>query len=289
MFISVLFAWLTVVFALLAAFKFVARKSGSKKLNQFFHKIHMPFGKFMIVTGVLHGIFAGNPASATLADFTPCAVLFTFNWGTACLLIGIGLALTYVFRKKLKKNWMRAHRGLTVSLLFCLVMHLVTMGITLPSFFAGSSDTSSAAITEAVSAAPSASVSENTSASADSGSTAQSGSVATFSGAALNDGTYEGSASGYSGTTTVSVTVSGGQVTAIEVVSESDSPQFFSRAEAVLDEIISGQTLEVDTVSSATFSSSGLINATYNALQQAVSSGTLAVTSIDLSSVRRGH
>jgi uncharacterized protein with FMN-binding domain len=73
------------------------------------------------------------------------------------------------------------------------------------------------------------------------------------------------------------------------VVSESDSQQFFSRAEAVLDDILGQQSLEVDTVSGATFSSAGLINAVYNALQGAVTSGTLQVTSIDLSSVSRQH
>lgn len=318
MFISVILAWLTVVFAVLAAFKFIARKSGNKKLNMAFHKVHIRFGVLMVVCGALHALFAGNPASATLTDFTPFAAFLPFNWGTACLLFGVGLALTYVYRLKLKKAWMRWHRIFTVAMLLCLVMHIVSMGITLPSFFESGSGTAQTQLTDTVTsdstasakvsadtgtaAADSetgsgASVSTDTGSSSDStadssssaAGSSSSGSVATFSGATLADGTYEGSAQGYSGTTTVSVTVSGGKVTAIDVVSESDSPQFFSRAEAILDTIISGQSLEVDTVSSATFSSAGLLNATYNALQQAVTSGTLQVTSIDLSSVQRGH
>ena len=307
MFISVILAWLTVVFAVLAAFKFIARKSGNKKLNMAFHKVHIRFGVLMVVCGALHALFAGNPASATLTDFTPFAAFLPFNWGTACLLFGVGLALTYVYRLKLKKAWMRWHRIFTVAMLLCLVMHIVSMGITLPSFFESSSETAQTQVTDTVTSdsTASAGVSADTStaaadsettaaASSDSASSAaadsaSTGSVATFSGATLADGSYEGSAQGYSGTTTVSVTVSGGKVTAIDVVSESDSPQFFSRAEAILDTIISGQSLEVDTVSSATFSSAGLLNATYNALQQAVTSGTLQVTSVDLSSVQRGH
>jgi uncharacterized protein with FMN-binding domain len=86
------------------------------------------------------------------------------------------------------------------------------------------------------------------------------------------------------------VTVEGGQVTNITVDSESDTSQFFSRAESVLDTITGEQSLEVDTVTGATFSSAGLINAVADALQGAVTSGTLQVTDIDLSSVsRRGH
>jgi major membrane immunogen (membrane-anchored lipoprotein) len=58
----------------------------------------------------------------------------------------------------------------------------------------------------------------------------------------------------------------------------------------VLDTITGEQSLEVDTVTGATFSSAGLINAVADALQGAVTSGTLQVTDIDLSSVsRRGH
>ena len=56
---------------------------------------------------------------------------------------------------------------------------------------------------------------------------------------------------------------------------------------SVLDEITENQSLAVDTVTGATFSSAGLLNAVYNALQDAVVSGTLQKTNIDLSSVQR--
>ena len=49
------------------------------------------------------------------------------------------------FRKKLKKHWMTAHRSLTVAMLLCLVLHIASMGITLPSFFTGSSDAATSA------------------------------------------------------------------------------------------------------------------------------------------------
>ena len=141
---------------------------------------------------------------------------------------------------------------------------------------AASSESAAAASAGAASAS-----SDTASASSDSGS------LVTFSGAQLKDGTYEGSAEGYKSTITVSVTVSGGKVTDISVVSEGDTDQFFSRAEAVLDDILGQQSLEVDTVTGATFSSAGLINAVSDALQSAVVSGTLQVTNIDLSSVSR--
>ena len=83
---------------------------------------------------------------------------------------------------------------------------------------------------------------------------------------------------GYKGDITVSVTVSGGKVTDIAVVSQSDTPQFFSQAQSVLTDITDSQSLDVDAVSGATYSSSGLINAVADALQGAVTSGSLTVS-----------
>jgi uncharacterized protein with FMN-binding domain len=296
MLISIILAWIATVSAAMAALKFIARVSGSKKLNRFFHNIHIPFGVILLISGLLHGILAGNMAGTEIADIQLAPVLFTLNWGTACYVAALLLALTYAFRRSLKKAWMPLHRILTAALIALLVLHMCNMGIQLFDRLSGS-DTQTAQ-TEYAAETSDASTGTNSAASADTSSdassdtssgsgTTQSSSVVEFSGAVLNDGTYEGSADGYSGTTTVSVTVSGGQVTAIDVVSESDSPQFFSRAESVLDDIINGQTLEVDTVSGATFSSAGLINAVYDALDGAVQSGTLNVTSIDLSNVQR--
>ncbi len=64
----------------------------------------------------------------------------------------------------------------------------------------------------------------------------------------------------------MSVEVSGQQITAINILSQSDDASFFNRAKAVIDEILEAQTLDVDTVSGATFSSRGIINAVKNAL-----------------------
>lgn len=81
------------------------------------------------------------------------------------------------------------------------------------------------------------------------------------------DGVYTGSGTGFRGTTTVSVTVSGGNITAIDVTSYEDDAQYFNRAESsLLPSIISSQDIDVSTVSGATFSSNGIIEAVADAL-----------------------
>lgn len=89
----------------------------------------------------------------------------------------------------------------------------------------------------------------------------------------LEDGVYKGTGTGYAGEITVSVQIKDKQIVSIDILSSSDDAAFFTRAKAVIDKIIEGQTLDVDTVSGATFSSRGIISAVKNALTGEKDSG----------------
>ena len=87
----------------------------------------------------------------------------------------------------------------------------------------------------------------------------------------IKDGTYEGQANGYRGLVKVSVTVKDHKITAIKVLSNSDDAAFFNRASAgVIKNILAKQSLKVDVVSGATYSSNGIMEAVRNALKKAV-------------------
>ncbi len=84
---------------------------------------------------------------------------------------------------------------------------------------------------------------------------------------AYADGVYTGSGTGFRGTTTASVTVSGGSITDITVTSYQDDDRFFHQAQnSIIAAVIANQSTSVSTVSGATFSSNGLIEAISNAL-----------------------
>ena len=85
----------------------------------------------------------------------------------------------------------------------------------------------------------------------------------------LKDGVYTGSGTGFSGTITVQVTVAGGKITAIQIVSSGDDAAYLNRAQAVIPSVIAAQSTSVDTVSGATYSSKGILMAIRNALVQA--------------------
>ena len=78
----------------------------------------------------------------------------------------------------------------------------------------------------------------------------------------LADGTYEGSANGFSGKIKVSVVIKNQTIRSINILSNSDDEAFFSRAkEGVTASILAKQSTDVDTVSGATYSSRGIMNA----------------------------
>lgn len=84
------------------------------------------------------------------------------------------------------------------------------------------------------------------------------------------DGSYEGTATGFGGDITVKVTVDGGKITAVDIVSaEKEDGAYLTMAEDIIPKIIDAQISEVDTISGATFSSTGIKNATAQALESA--------------------
>ncbi len=83
----------------------------------------------------------------------------------------------------------------------------------------------------------------------------------------IEDGTYNGSSKGYKGTVQVEVRVENEIIKSIDIVSYQDDTVWFNRAkDTVLSEIIKSQNTAVDAVAGATYSSSGIINAVSNAL-----------------------
>ncbi|MGN0329284.1 MAG: FMN-binding protein [Lachnospira sp.] len=252
--LSLILAWIAVLLGIMTSLKYIARKSKSAKLNRFFHKIHIPMGILMVIMGLLHGLLAGNAANTRLTHAYIGTLLFSFNWGTACLIVAVLLGISYLLRKVLKKNWMRVHRILTVVLLVFMVIHIADVGIRLPSqIFNKLTDKET--------------IQDNFK--------EQVNSSIEFSGVQLKDGVYEGSAKGYKSTIKVSVTVENGAVTNIEILEENETPDFFKRAQGITQDIIDNQTLNVDAVSGATYSSAGIINAVNNALESAVTEGEL--------------
>ncbi|MDU3152856.1 MAG: FMN-binding protein, partial [Anaerococcus hydrogenalis] len=85
----------------------------------------------------------------------------------------------------------------------------------------------------------------------------------------LKDGVYTGSGQGYNGPINVRVTISNGLIKNIEILSYSDDNPYFNRARSVLSRILGKPGKSVDTISGATYSSRGIIDAVNNAIAKA--------------------
>ena len=86
----------------------------------------------------------------------------------------------------------------------------------------------------------------------------------------LKDGTYTGSAMGYSGKVNITLTIKDGKITEV-TNTNSDTRSFFNKAwRSIQPKILEKQSTEgIDTVSGATFSSMGILDASKIALEQA--------------------
>ena len=86
----------------------------------------------------------------------------------------------------------------------------------------------------------------------------------------LKDGTYEGSAEGYSGKITVRIVIKDGKIADVKVISQTETPAYYALAESVLKKIVEKGSLEgVDAVSGATVTSDAIFKAIREALVKA--------------------
>ncbi len=85
------------------------------------------------------------------------------------------------------------------------------------------------------------------------------------------DGTYTGEADGFGGTIQVEVKIEKNKIAEINVVSaEKEDGAYLSMAKDIIPKIIDAQSADIDTISGATFSSTGIKNASEQALEKAV-------------------
>ena len=108
------------------------------------------------------------------------------------------------------------------------------------------------------------------SANSSDGSSDSQGSDANSTSGSYKDGEYLGKASAYNGNVEVKVTISGGKMTAIDIVkTKDDEDYFFDAQKKVIPEILEKQSTDVDAVAGATTSSEGIARAVEKALEQA--------------------
>ncbi len=287
--ICVLTAWLSVIFVVLLAIIYLLRivnkgKRKSKfiaKINRKLRNSHKIMGIAFLITAAIHGFFSS------------CKI-WSLNFGTLCMVIGVVIGLTYMLRKIFPKKltWIKPHRWLTAVLIVLLGLHIWEVGgIMGPEVFLKSAMREVENSVDALYGSNSKVEAAEITADATSGANTDTRSTTEttvpdavtekanlFLGTVdLMDGTYTGVADGYGPDLTVKVTVAGNVISTVQVVSHhEDGVSHYGRAiDAIPAAIVAQQTPVVDSISGATYTSDGIMKAVINALEPAVISGTL--------------
>lgn len=84
------------------------------------------------------------------------------------------------------------------------------------------------------------------------------------------DGTYSGEAQGFGGPIAIDIVIENKKISEINIVSaENEDTAYLTMAENIIPDIIENQSADVDTISGATFSSTGIKDAAAAALEEA--------------------
>lgn len=249
------------------SFQVVRRKMNAKRWKQLQRLSYLFYGLLYLHICLIYTGGLRKGKSEYLVQFA----LYTLLYG-----IYLMLRLTKAFLKKplptapdyeakraaRRRKVICLHGGISLLMLLVLLFAFRTV----QTGKQGSADTAQTQSTSAAKSASGASAASASAGKAGDASTAAAG-VGGIA-AAVPDGEYEGKGVGYNGNIKVKVTVSGGKITAIEILKTDDDEEYFYDAKKqVINAILEQQTTEVDAASGATSSSDGIMKAVKNALQ----------------------
>lgn len=242
LFINILFAWiatilmfsLTIIWVIRIAQKKDLKYKKSKRLksiSKFLRKKHISWGILFLIISYVHGRFS---------SFS----VLSFNFGTLALIVGMLLWCTFSHRNSFGKSWIKRHRELTVLIIVLTVVHIVEV-----NGFVGFERIIKSVSSDFQSLKP----------------------LKDTAVGDLKDGEYIGIGYGYSPELKVSVKIQDGNIEDIKIISHNEVGEMFylPAFENIPKSIIESQSIKVDVVSGATYSSNGIIEAVEDALNKA--------------------
>lgn len=251
-------AWIAVILGIVLSFKYIVRESikiypkykeSLIVLNRYMKKTHILMGILLIIIGMIHGIFSSIS-------------LLSVNIGTICWIVSILLGMNWMLRKYLNKPsiWIKYHRILTILFLLTMIFHII--------------DVKKNEILEFKNEIVSILYRDNKKIKSDDESITQinknelEDNIENYN---LNDGIYEGRANGFGPNLVLNVTVKDNKIKEIEIISHNERNESYYGLpmKEIPKSIIKHQTLDVDAISGATYTSNGIMDAVKDALNKA--------------------
>ena len=249
--INLITAWLSVVLGaalsviyLLRKLRWCRRNAFCSAVNRRLRRIHKPLGIALIVTALIHGLISSTG-------------LLNFSMGTVALVLAVALGLNFYLRKRLKakRGWIFYHRVLTLVFVAAVLMHFAEVApfqlgrATVAPYTLG--DVERTRLAERMD----------------------------FGRHVFADGVYGGEAEGFGGILRVEIEIAGGRLIRVDVIDHSEQylGYFYKAVKLLPGEIVREQSLAVDGISGATWTSVGIMNAVIDAAQKATDSVLPAV------------
>jgi len=260
LFLNISFAWIALILGIILSIIILLRVINKKyfnnkknilyKINKALRKYHKSIGVTIIVVGLFHGLFSSEN-------------IFSFNFGTLTWIITIIIALTWIFKKHIK--WMNWHRILTGLFIIVLVIHIIDVG-----GFIGIKNAYEIAFNKEKIEKEIIVIDKNQK---------------------YIDGIYEGVAQGYGPDLKIQLVIGEGEIANIVVLSHNEQNEQYYQLPIIEipKAIIEQQSPYVDTISGATYTSIGIINATIDALQQAKTSDEILEPMAQTTGQKRGQ
>lgn len=264
--LNVILAWVAVALSFLLIVIWILRPISKKrniewvkKLNRTLRKHHKVIGILLIIVALVHGLLSSES-------------VLSFNWGTASWLVCVLLGLSWLLRKKLnfKKWWMYIHRVLTVAFIVLLLIHLISVeDIILDNLIAGSIEPPPTQTEQSTLAPKNEAIVQPTQKIQTPASAPTETPLDT---PVYKDGVYEGTATGYRPGLVVEVVIDNGRIASVTVTDHNEKNEHFwgVPVERIPKLIVESQSTDVDTVSGATMTSKGIIDAVNDALTKSI-------------------
>lgn len=270
---DILLAWAALILAFLVVIIWVMRlviKNRKPyflfKINRWLRRHHKIIGMLLIAAGLAHGL---------LSDQT----VFSLNLGTVSWIICVLLGISWLLRKKfsIKKAWMYCHRLLTVAFVALIVIHIVDVGgFLIGDIISGKIGQPQIAVINSVQQTAEPSETAVTATATDTvyttPSAEQTPSATAGNASPYKDGVYQGTAAGYRPGIVVEVTIEGGKIASVTVVThhEKGKNHWGTPVAQIPQAIVDAQSTNVDSISGATRTSEGIKNAVNDALLKAM-------------------
>lgn len=259
LYLNFIFAWISIILVILLTIIYFLRIFRKKAkwiatLNRKLRRYHKHIGIVLLLTGLLHGIFSSER-------------LLTLNLGTVCWILSMLLGLNYVFRSIFTKKslWIVYHRILTLVFIVIIVLHIIDVGGIQVHNLLFKDTIEDIKITNTPTAITTPQPTKNI-------TNTTSPAPATETTSKYIDGTYTGTASGFREGLVVEVAIKNDTIISVEVIEHNEVNRKFwgYPVEFIPKAIVESQSTDVDTVSGATYTSIGIINATEDALAKAM-------------------